>query len=428
MKKLILIATAVLSVTACQDEQLSETKAPFEMRAASAEYLTVSSLPVTTVSGNITSNTTWSGVIEMDGIIKVKDGAVLTILPGTFIKAKPQASGAPTGILVITKTGKINAVGTENQPIVFTSYNLLDGNEDTVAREGDFGGIMILGDARTNVPFTTEVDEFHGPDYYFGGVNDDHNGGIMKYVRIEFGGSEISFVSMAHVPSLTLGGVGKGTILDHIQVSYAQDDSFKFYGGSVNPSNLISFAAEDDNFDFSFGYTGTINCALSLADYRSAHKVNGGYFNSQGIEVRNNVTGNQTALITHPTFNNLNLIGVWQEPFSRMYDNGIYVRKFGKLTLNNAVITGYPQGIKVEGSGSELLSDNFGSISVHGFNLAVTGAGTAGIPASNLVTALTAPTWGISQPFVNEGTLNFAPRNCGDFQGKWTKYNFAIVQ
>ncbi|WP_228463992.1 hypothetical protein [Chryseobacterium bernardetii] len=191
MKKLLLIGIMLFSLITCQKDDLADSSAPFEMKSASAEYITASALPVTKVNGHITSNTTWSGIIEIDGTVAVKNGATLTIQPGTFIKAKPNAIGEGPGLLVITKTGKINAVGTETQPIVFTSYNLLDGNEDTIPHGGDFAGVMILGDAWTNVPSTTTIDGLFGPDYYYGGTNNNHNGGMMKYVRIEFGGADI---------------------------------------------------------------------------------------------------------------------------------------------------------------------------------------------------------------------------------------------
>jgi len=428
MKKLILIATAAL-FTACQNDHLEGSSSSFEMKQTLAEYITASSLPVTPVSGQITSNTTWSGIIEIDGIVTVKNGATLTILPGTYIKAKPKDTAAPTGLLVITKTGKINAVGTETQPIVFTSYRLLDGDENTTPQTGDFAGVILLGDAPTNTPSTTTIDGLFGSDYYYGGGNQDHNGGIMKYVRIEFGGSDILPQVIHEITSLTLAGVGKGTILDHIQVSYGKDDSFEFFGGNVNATNLISFAPDDDNFDFNTGYTGTITCALALADYNSTHSLSGSVYDSNGIELDNNPTGTATSLITHPIINNLTIVGTPKAAFGTMYGKGIYIRRNGKLTINNAVVTGYPTGIKVEGTGSELSSSSdYSSIKIHGFDLAATGTGTASIPAGNLLTGTTASLWGMSQPYFNEGPWNVSPRNCGSFQGSWTKYDFSILE
>lgn len=437
MKKLTLIAVTALSLIACQHDSLADSSSSFEMQSASAEYITASALPVTTVSGAITTNTTWSGVVEIDGIVSVKNGATLTIQPGTFIKAKPNAIGEGSGILVITKTGKINATGTESQPIVFTSYKLLDGNEDTTATPGDFGGVIILGDAPTNVATTTTIEGLTGADYYFGGTNSAHNGGTLKYVRIEFAGYDfVGANSGNEVNSLSLGGVGSGTTLDHIQVSYGQDDSFEFFGGTVNASNLVSFAAEDDNFDFDNGYTGTITNALALADYNSDHTISGLVSDTNGIELDNNAGGTATALLTHPTINNLTIIGsqtnqLYSSPSpytGSKYENGIHIRRNGRLTLNDAVITGYPTGIRVEGTGSELSSASaYGSIKVHGFSTAVLGTGTAGIPLANLLTGSPASGWGMSQAFFNNGGWNVSPRNSGNFQGIWTKYNFSLV-
>ncbi|UZT98077.1 hypothetical protein ODZ84_00465 [Chryseobacterium fluminis] len=435
MKKLTLIAAAALSLTACQNESLADSSSNFDMKSTSAEYITASSLPVTTVSGPITTNTTWSGVIEIDGTVAVKNGATLTIQPGTFIKAKPNAIGEGSGILVVTKTGKINATGTESQPIIFTSYRLLDGNEDTTAVPGDFGGVVILGDAPTNVPTTTTVEGLTGSDYYFGGSNAAHNAGILKYVRIEFAGYDfVGANSGNEVNALTLAGVGNGTSLDHIQVSYGQDDSFEFFGGTVNATNLVSFAAEDDNFDFDNGYTGTITCALSLADTNSSHTTSGGVSDTNGIELDNNASGSSTALLTHPVINNLTIVGPSTNVLSSVlgvgpaYENGIHIRRNGRLTLNDAVITGYPTGIRVEGTGSELSSASvYSSIKVHGFTTAVTGAGTSGIPAANLITGSSAALFGMSQPFFNNGGWNVSPRNCGNFQGIWTKYDFSVI-
>ncbi|MDN3693700.1 hypothetical protein QWZ06_16065 [Chryseobacterium tructae] len=434
MKKLLLTGITLFSFTACQKDDLADSPAPFEMKSTSAEYITVSELPVTSVSGDITSNTTWSGVIEMDGIIRVKNGATLTILPGTYIKAKPNNDwAAANGILVITKTGKINATGTESQPIIFTSYKLLDGNEDTTATPGDFGGVILLGDAPTNVPSTTSIEGlgFSG-DHYFGGTNPSHNAGIMKYVRIEFAGYDFTGANSGNeVNGLTLGGVGNGTILDHIQVSYSLDDSFEFFGGTVNATNLVSFAPEDDNFDFDNGYTGTITCALSLGDYRSYHATSGGSSDSNGIELDNNFNGTATSLITNPTINNITIIGAKYGAAGQglVYENGIHIRRNGRLTLNNAVVTGYPTGIRVEGTGSQLsAASSLNSILVHGFSTSVMGSGTAGIPTANLLTGSTAALWGMNQPFFNEGSWNVSPRNCGGFQGNWTKYDFSILE
>lgn len=427
------MAIAALSLAACRENDSMVESSNFGMNAVSAADYNVTGLPVTAVSGDITSNTTWSGVIELDGIVAVKDGATLTIQPGTYIKAKPHADTSATGVLVVTKTGKINAVGTATQPIVFTSYNLLDNNKSTTAQPGDFGGVVLLGDAPVNTEKTNNViegltDQSDLTKYQYGGSNTAHNAGTLKYVRIEFAGRVLPTGPDGNgneINGLTSGGVGSGTVLDHIQVSYGQDDAFEFFGGTVNASNLVAFAYDDDGFDFDNGYTGTLTNALSLADYNSTHSNSKGNPDSNGIELDNNAAGASTALLTHPTINNLTIVGAEDGTEGAKYKSGILVRRHGQLTLNDAVVTGYPTGIKVEGTGSQLFATNWNLVKAHGFTAAATGAGTANIPAANLATGTPAATWGMSQPFFNKGTSwSVVPRNTGDFQGRWTKYTF----
>ncbi|AZI20677.1 hypothetical protein [Chryseobacterium taklimakanense] len=428
MKKFTILAVAALSLAACRENDSMVESSNFAMNAASAADYNVSGLPVTTVSGNITSNTTWSGVVELDGIVRVKDGATLTIQPGTFIKAKPHADTSATGVLVVTKTGKINAVGTATQPIVFTSYNLLDNNSSTTASPKDFGGVILLGDAPVNTGVNTnliegiDVGQTNIEEFHYGGSNAAHNAGSMQYVRIEYAGRIIGDGN--EINGLTCGGVGSGTTLDHIQVSYGADDAFEFFGGTVNASNIIAFAQDDDGFDFDLGYTGTINNALALADINSSHAGVPTKPDSNGIELDNNAAGAFTALLTHPTINNLTIVGVENGTDGNLFKSGILVRRHGQLTLNDAVVTGYPTGIKVEGTGSQLFATNSNLVKAHGFTTAATGAGTANIPAANLATGTPAASWGMDAPFFNGLSLDLSPRNSGDFQGTWTKYDF----
>lgn len=426
MKKLVLSAIAVLALTACrQNDSMLDAGSNFEMQSASADY-NVTGLPVTTINGPVnSSNNNWSGVIVLDGVVTVPSGVTLTIQPGTFIIAKPAAAGVATGVLAVLKGGVLNANGTASQPIIFTSYNLLDGNASTTGVPGDFGGVVILGKAQVNTGTTLNViegltDQSNPADYYYGDTSTTYNtesSGSLKYVRIEYAGRIIGDGN--ELNGLTLGGVGSGTTLQNIQVSYGADDAFEFFGGTVNASNLIAFAQDDDGFDFDLGYTGTIDCALALADYNSTHSVSGTSPDSNGIELDNNAVGSAALPLTHPTINNLTIVGVKdQTPHGVKYENGIHVRRHGQLTLNDAVVTGYPVGIKVEGTGSLISAVN---TKAHGFTTAFTGAGTGtGITGA---TGTTAATWGMTQPFFNNTPIwNVNPRNCGDFKGTWTKY------
>lgn len=441
MRKLILILLAIALMTGCrQDDNLIDASTPFEMQNASAEYITASSLPVTTVSGTIWQNTTWSGVIELEGIVEVKENVTLTILPGTFIKGKQGASYEPRGALVVAKRGKINAVGTETQPIIFTSYNLLDGNEDTTARSGDFGGVIILGQAPINLPSDAIIEGFLGSRYPYGGYNTNDNSGILKYVRIEFAGFDLLGPNSGNeINGLTLGGVGSGTILDHIQVSYSLDDSFEFFGGTVNATNLVSLAPQDDSYDFDNGYTGTISCALALADYNAIHSQNNGSPDSNGIEIDNIYNGSSTTIITQPKINDMTIVGSKNPYQSSWYENGIHVRRNGKLILNNTTVTGYPIGILLEtmsNASVNLANYSFTNVQSHGFTFATAskiGNTTAAFSIPGVTTSTINPAnlWGMSKPFFNENAAwswNVSPRNCGDFQGAWTKYEFSIVE
>ncbi|WP_300353758.1 hypothetical protein [Chryseobacterium sp.] len=437
MKNFFLVAMAALSFTACrQNDSLAESDSNFNMQSASAEYSSVCSRPVQTVSGDVGSSTApihWTAdkIWEIDGILNVPSGVTLTIDAGTYIKSKPKANNTASGVLVVQKGGTLNANGTVEAPVVFTSYNLLDCDAETTGAPGDFGGIVILGDAPTNNGnTTTTIEGLNGSEYQYGGTNSTHNGGSLTYVRIEFAGFDLLAPNSGNeINGLTLGGVGSGTTLNHIQVSYGKDDSFEFFGGTVNASNLVSFAADDDNFDFDQGYTGTITNALALANYNSTHSLSGGNPDSNGIELDNNSTGTSTTLLTHPIINNITIIGAknfvdptTQQPQGSLYENGIHVRRYGQLTLNDALVSGYPTGIRVEGTGSALAALNLSTIYAHGFTTAVTGAGTSGI--TNTATGTPAATFFLTgNPFFNEGSWSISPRSWS-YNGTWTNYSF----
>lgn len=425
-----------LAVSSCQNDD-SSADSSFSMKASGADY---SGYPTTvqTVSGDITTNTTWTSdkVWEIQGVVRVKSGATLTIQAGTFIKAKPLAAGVATGVLVITKTGKINAQGTATAPIIFTSYNLLDGAAST-ATPGDFGGLVILGDAQVNNGSETNIIEGLGDqlpiaDFYYGGSNNAHNGGTLSYVRIEFAGRILDAETGVEINGLTLGGVGSGTVINHVQVSYGRDDSFEFFGGTVNASHLVSFASDDDNFDFDLGYTGTITKAIAIADSNSTHSLSGSGASavpdSNGIELDNNATGTATAITTRPVISQMSIIGVNSNTGADVYENAIHVRRAGNISLTDVTTTGYNTGIRWDSpslpSGSSYLR-----VSIHGYNnppvlpvgTTLTGLGTSTSFADP------APKWSITQPFFNDGTLNLAG-NTGAFRTEalwtntWTKF------
>lgn len=435
MKKILMMAAAAMMLFSCQNDDATDSS--FAMKASGADYAACS-LPVQTVSGDITANTTWTNdkVWEIDGVVRVKNGATLTIQAGTFIKAVNHVVDTPEGILVITKTGKIDAQGTEESPIVFTSYNLLDCDAATTATPGDFGGIVLLGDAEINTGSVTNVIEGLGDqpnveDFYFGGSNNAHNAGIMKYVRIEFAGRILNAATGVEVNGLTFGAVGNGTVIDHIQVSYGRDDSYEFFGGKVSPSYLVSLACDDDNFDFDNGYTGSITRAIAVADKNSTHSKSGGNPDSNGIELDNNASGTVTTLITRPVISFMSIYGLQNCADGNLLENAVHVRRAGRIALTNSLVSGYNTGIFVETPSTTASPTLFSNVNVDAF---VTVSNPAGITGVTGVAACgTADAFGASQPWYNNGTLSFTTspsRTNGAFAGgvaiwtnNWTKFS-----
>jgi len=209
----------------------------------------------TTLSGSINTTTTLTSdkVWTLKGYVYVTDGAKLIIQPGTTIISDISEKGA----LCIERGSQIFAEGTSSKPIVFTS-----GKPIGERTPGDWGGIVILGRAKTNRSSEPIIEGGIGRP--FGGTNDSDNSGVLKYVRIEYAG--IAAMPNSEINALTLGGVGNGTIIENVQTIYANDDAFEFFGGTVNGKNLYAYATADDDFDFDFGYTGTITNGVAKRD------------------------------------------------------------------------------------------------------------------------------------------------------------------
>jgi hypothetical protein len=424
MKKVSLVAlclAAGILVTSCKKE--ANNGASFDNRSTSAtDYpSSVTSLPVTTVSADITTNTTWDAghVWEISGVVTVKNGATLTINAGTFIKSTVNTPNVQNGVLVISKGAKINAVGTATNPIVFTSRNLLDGNNATVGKPGEFGGIILLGNARVNAGDKLIEGLADDPKFHYGSTSDANNGessGTMQFVRVEYAGYVLA--PNVEVNALTFGGVGSGTVIDHIQASRGLDDGFEFFGGTVSPKYLISFANDDDQFDFDNGFTGSIQFAIAVADAYSTHSASGGVSDSNGIESDNNAPAEDAtfSLIpkTHPTLSNFSVIGTSAAALSPAitapgFNLGFRNRRGTEVSISNSLFTGYPSGVVFDADANATLS-TLTNVSAHGFTAATAVLGTSGTFSSTGLTTSTAaaaPTFGMSQPFFNSGAVNF---------------------
>ncbi len=295
-----------------------------------------------TVSTDITANTTWSGVILLQNKIYVKNNATLTIQPGTIIRGDKATQGS----LIITRGAKINAQGTASQPIVFTSNEAV-GNRN----EGDWGGIVVLGLARNNQPGGVANIEGIVPttDTQYGGAFDNDNSGTIKYVRIEFAG--IALEPNKEINGITFGSVGSATTVDYVQVSHSGDDSFEWFGGTVNCKHLIAYGGLDDDFDTDFGYRGKVQFALSIRD-KDLSDAPG---DSNAFECDNDAQGSNATPKTRPIFSNVTLVGPKGNgtialPTGEKFEKAFRLRRNSAVSVLNSLVTGWEKGLSIEGA------------------------------------------------------------------------------
>src|SRR5690606_5278996 len=216
--------------------------------------------PTQILAGNISKDTK---LFKRDtylllGDVFVTNNATLTIEPGTVIIG----DFASKASLTISKGSKIIAEGLETDPIVFTSNR-------GVKKAGDWGGLIILGDAPTNKFGNGSVASFHtqlSPDSYastnYGGENVDSDSGILKYVRIEYAGKRIR--NDEYFRGLLLAGVGKNTIVDNVMVSFSAGNSFEVWGGEISLNKLVSYRSNSNDFKFSYGVKSDLKNSLAI--------------------------------------------------------------------------------------------------------------------------------------------------------------------
>jgi hypothetical protein len=283
----------------------------------------------TTLSGNINTTTTLTSdkVWTLKGYVYITDGAKLIIQPGTTIVSDIAEKGA----LCIERGAQIIAEGTVTKPIIFTS-----GKNSGERSPGDWGGIVILGRAKTNRSSEPTIEGGIGRPY--GGINDADNSGILKYVRIEYAG--IAALPNSEINALTLGGVGSGTIIENVQTIYANDDAFEFFGGTVSPKNLYAFATADDDYDFDFGYTGTVTNSVSKRDPQFVDNGDAG----NGVECDNDGTGSSAQPYTHPKLIGMILVGPFEANALSNHNLGLRWRRATRFTITNSKILGYMKG------------------------------------------------------------------------------------
>jgi len=315
--------------------------------------------PNVDVTTNITTDTHWTAcnTYYLRGQIYVKNNATLKIDPGVVIRADRTAVGAG---LFITKGAKILAEGTATSPIVFTS-DAAPGQRN----KGDWGGLILLGKGSYNV--NNGINNIEGiaatPDTEYGGgatPDDNDNSGILKYVRIEYGG--YVYVAGSEINGLTFGAVGRGTTVDYVQVSYTNDDSFEWFGGAVNCKHLVSFNGLDDDFDTDNGFSGNVQFVLGVKDPQISDNPLApvGASTSEGFESDNNATSASVSPYTSAIFSNCTMVG----PTYRItlpnggtlgsgHKRAARLRRNSQIKVINSLFMDYLEGLHIDGATTE---------------------------------------------------------------------------
>lgn len=303
-------------------------------------------------TGNVTLK---KGTYLLKGWVYVAPGAKLYIPAGTIIKGDRDTKAA----LIIEPGGYAEIKGTKDAPVVMTS------EQDPGKRKpGDWGGLIICGKAKNNEG-TKQIEG--GPRTKFGGTEDADNSGIYQYIRVEFAG--YPFMADKEINGITFGSVGSGTTVDHLQVSYSCDDSFEWFGGTVNCRNLVAYKGWDDEFDTDNGFSGTVEYCLSIRDPRIADTSQ-----SNGFESDNNGNGSDTEPFTTATFKHVTFVGPTvtknagfanssdyinggglaptdhvTNPTLGKFQSAMQIRRSSKLNVENSLAVGYPIGLIVDG-------------------------------------------------------------------------------
>lgn len=223
-----------------------------------------------TKSGVITADEEWGPdqIVNITGRVIVDNGVKLTIHPGTIVKGA-QGEGLNASVLMVARGGIIDAQGTASKPIIMTTalddikVGELSGTYGDKTVKGKWGGLVVLGSAPISVDGATEaqiegVPASESLGLYGGDVSND-NSGTIKYVSIRYGGAVIDAAGGKEINGLTLGGVGSGTTIDHVEVYGNVDDGVEFFGGNVNVSDVIVSFQGDDALDIDQAYAGTVN-------------------------------------------------------------------------------------------------------------------------------------------------------------------------
>ena len=298
-----------------------------------------------TVQDSIATDTHWTcdNQYLLKGYVYVTAGHILTIDSGVIIKGDKITKGT----LIVERGAKIMAMGTKLHPIVFTS------NQAAGTRSyGDWGGVILCGQAPVNWT-AGQAQVEGGPRSFYGGSDANDNSGTMTYCRIEFGG--IAFSPNNEVNGLTFCGVGRGTTINHIMVAYSGDDSYEFFGGTVNTKYMVAYGTWDDDYDTDNGYAGKNQFIVAVRDAGAADQSGSKCFESDSY-LSGTVSGlaGDTTKATKCIFSNVTAIGPLNNPSFTGYDPnyvaGVHIRRGSAISILNSLILGWPCAVLVDES------------------------------------------------------------------------------
>lgn len=317
---------------------------------------------------NITTTLTLdpSKVYALSGLIVVRSGGKLVIPAGTIIRATADLNSNPKnyGTIVVERGGDIEIEGTETEPVVITSAKPVGQRN-----RGDFGGVLIAGRAIHNLSsepdYSVQMEGFNNVSFdanlaRFGGNDPNDNSGSISYLRIEYPG--VAFETNKEINGLTLGAVGSGTQINHIQISFSGDDSFEWFGGSVNSKYLIAYKGTDDDFDTDNGYGGINQFGIAIRDtslYDLTYTLPSGSSTSEGFESDNEASGTANVKpYTNAVFSNFTMVGPVPvgAKYSEMnsttkaaFRRGARIRRNSSLRIVNSIFMGYRNFLMIDG-------------------------------------------------------------------------------
>jgi len=261
-----------------------------------------------------------SKVYYLTGKLQINEGAKLTIPAGTKIIA----NGGTSSFIAVAQGGQIFVNGTASNPVVFTAER---------KEPGAWGGVVLCGKAPINKAKTASAEV---SELTYGGDVANDNSGTIRYARIEYAGA--AYNSEKEFNGLSLFGVGSATTIEYVQLHEGADDGIEFFGGTVNTKYIVSNGNEDDQFDWTEGWSGNNEFWYGKEGLGRGNR---------GIEADNNSSNHQLGPISNPTIKNMTLVGLGAT-YDGPENQAIKLRVGTKGIFENVVLAEWAKGIDIE--------------------------------------------------------------------------------